>query len=44
MMQNIVLRKIYANRITGRQCSIRNRTPLDQIQSGMGDVFINLAK
>ena len=38
------LRKIYANRITGRQCSIRNRTPLDQIQSGMGDVFITLAK
>ena len=38
------LRKIYSNNITGKLCSIRNRKPISQIRSGMGDIFIKLAK
>jgi hypothetical protein len=38
------LRKIYANKITGRFCSYRNSTPIDELKSGMGDVFIKLAR
>ena len=38
------LRKIYSNSITGRLCPIRNSTPLSEISSGMGDIFIKLAR
>ena len=38
------LRKISANKITGRFCPIRNRTPINELRSGMGDIFIKLAK
>ena len=38
------LRKIYANKITGRFCPYRNSTPIDELKSGMGDVFIKLAR
>ena len=38
------LRKIYSNSITGRLCPIRNNTPLSEISSGMGDIFIKLAR
>ena len=30
--------------ITGEQCTIRNSTPLSELNSGMGDIFIRLAK
>ena len=29
--------------ITGEQCTIRNSTPLSELNSGMGDIFIRLA-
>ena len=38
------LRKISANKITGRFCPYRNSTPIDELKSGMGDVFIKLAR
>ena len=30
--------------ITGKQCLIRNSTPISELNSGMGDIFIRLAK
>ena len=30
--------------ITGKQCLIRNSTPINELNSGMGDIFIRLAK
>ena len=30
--------------ITGRYCELRNNTPLDNLQTGMGDIFIKLAR
>ena len=38
------LRKISANKITGRFCPIRNRTPINELRSGMGEIFIKLAR
>ena len=38
------LRKISANKITGRFCPFRNRTPINELKSGMGDIFIKLAR
>ena len=38
------LRRISANKITGRFCPIRNRTPINELRSGMGDIFIKLAR
>ena len=32
------------HQVTGRYCTLRNNTPLDQLQSGMGDIFIKLAR
>ena len=32
------------HQVTGRYCNLRNNTPLDQLQSGMGDIFIKLAR
>ena len=32
------------HRITGGQCSLRNMTPIDKLEAGMGDIFLNLAK
>ena len=37
-------RKISANKITGQFCPYRNNTPIDELKSGMGDVFIKLAR
>lgn len=36
--------KIDADQVTGQYCSIRNNTPLDDLQTGMGDIFIKLAR
>ena len=36
------LDKINNHEITGDYCRERNNTPLNQIQSGMGDIFIKL--
>ena len=35
---------IERHQVTGRYCNLRNNTPLDQLQSGMGDIFIKLAR
>ncbi len=32
------------HRITGGQCSLRNMTPMNKLEAGMGDIFLNLAK
>ncbi len=32
------------HRITGGQCSLRNTTPMDKLEAGMGDIFLKLAK
>ncbi len=38
------IRMVNNNEVTGRYCSLRNNTPLDKLQSGMGDIFIRMAK
>ena len=30
--------------ITGRYCELRNNTPIENLQTGMGDIFIKLAR
>jgi len=36
--------KIDNHQVTGLFCEFRNNTPLEDLQSGMGDIFIKLAK
>ena len=31
------------HRVTGGQCMPRNQTPINQLQGGMGDIFVRLA-
>ena len=35
--------KVDSHQVTGMFCEFRNNTPLDQLQTGMGDIFIKLA-
>ena len=35
---------INSHQVTGKFCELRNNTPLDQLKSGMGDIFIKLAR
>ena len=35
---------IKKNEVTGEYCDIRNNTPTESLQSGMGDIFIKLAR
>jgi len=35
---------INTHQVTGKFCEFRNNTPLDQLKSGMGDIFIKLAR
>ena len=35
---------INTHQVTGKFCDLRNNTPLDQLKSGMGDIFIKLAR
>ena len=32
------------HQITGRYCELRNNTPLEELDAGMGDIFIKLAR
>ena len=32
------------NDLTGQYCELRNNAPLEEVQGGMGDIFIRLAK
>ena len=36
--------KIENHQVTGLFCEFRNNKPLENLQSGMGDIFIKLAK
>ena len=36
--------KIDNHQVTGLFCEFRNNTPDEQLQSGMGDIFIKLAR
>ena len=36
--------KIDGHQVTGLFCEFRNNTPLEELQSGMGDIFIKLAR
>jgi len=40
---NIDIKSIDNNDITGKECKKRNNLPLDKLYSGMGDIFIKLA-
>ena len=35
---------VKAHPVTGEYCEIRNNTPLEKLQAGMGDIFIKLAR
>ena len=35
---------INSHQVTGKFCELRNNTPLDPLKSGMGDIFIKLAR
>ena len=35
---------IDSHEVTGQYCELRNNAPLDEVQGGMGDIFIRLAK
>ena len=44
LCNNSEIVKIDSHQVTGEFCEFRNNTPLDQLQSGMGDIFIKLAR
>ena len=35
---------VKSHRVTGRFCELRNNTPLENLEKGMGDIFIKLAR
>ena len=35
---------VKSHQVTGRFCKLRNNTPLDSLKTGMGDIFIKLAR
>ena len=35
---------IDSHEVTGQYCELRNNAPLEEVQGGMGDIFIRLAK
>ena len=35
---------VKSHQVTGRFCELRNNTPLNSLKTGMGDIFIKLAK
>ena len=35
---------VKSHNITGRFCEFRNNTPLENLEAGMGDIFIKLAR
>ena len=38
------IENINTHEVTGRYCQLRNNKPLDELKSGMGDIFIKLAR
>ena len=41
---NRVLWLLIKMRYTGAYCQLRNNAPLEQVQGGMGDIFIKMAR
>ena len=35
---------VKSHQVTGRYCNLRNNTPLENLDAGMGDIFIKLAR
>ena len=35
---------VKSHKVTGRYCELRNNTPLENLNAGMGDIFIKLAR
>ena len=35
---------INSHEVTGQYCELRNNAPIEEVQGGMGDIFIRLAK
>ena len=35
---------VKTHQVTGKFCELRNNTPLENLEGGMGDIFIKLAK
>ncbi len=35
---------VKSHQVTGRYCELRNNTPLENLDAGMGDIFIKLAR
>ncbi len=35
---------VNSHQVTGRFCELRNNTPLENLKTGMGDIFIKLAR
>ena len=35
---------VKTHQVTGRFCELRNNTPLENLEGGMGDIFIKLAR
>ena len=35
---------VKSHQITGQYCELRNNTPLEKLDAGMGDIFIKLAR
>ena len=35
---------VKSHQITGRFCEFRNNTPIENLEAGMGDIFIKLAR
>ena len=35
---------VKSHQVTGRYCELRNNTPLENLNAGMGDIFIKLAR
>ena len=42
--QKIDIKKIESNEITGKFCAFKNDIPLDEMNIGMGDIFIKMAR
>ena len=42
--QNSDIDLVKSHQVTGRYCELRNNKPLDQLDAGMGDIFIRLAR
>jgi hypothetical protein len=40
---NEQIASIASNKMTGAMCEIRNNQPIEEVEGGMGDIFIQMA-